>query len=39
MISGITKVIVSVISASAFGKANYSYLGLDYSGCHKNLVQ
>ena len=26
-------------SASAFGSADYTYLDLDYSGYHKNLIQ
>ena len=26
-------------SASAFGSTDYTYLDLDYSGYHKNLIQ
>ena len=30
---------VSVLSASALVSADNTYLGLDYSGYHKNLIQ
>ena len=40
MISGIIKVLVRAnIAASTFGSADKTYLDLDYSGYHKNLIQ
>ena len=39
VISGIIKVSVSVISLSFPPSADNTYLDLDYSGYHKNLIQ
>ena len=39
VLSGKIKISVKMLSASAFGSTDNTYLDLDFSGYHKNLIQ